>query len=52
MLHVASIMGNTQIVMMLLQYGADVMALTDVRIPFLSLSLSLSLSPSYCGSHA
>lgn len=31
MLHCASLVGNTQIVMMLLQYGADVMALTDVR---------------------
>lgn len=30
MLHCASLVGNTQIVMMLLQYGADVMALTDV----------------------
>lgn len=32
MLHCASIVGNTQIVMMLLQFGADVLALTDVRL--------------------
>lgn len=31
MLHCAALTGNTQIVMMLLQCGADVMALTDVR---------------------
>ncbi|KAJ0389118.1 hypothetical protein P43SY_010700 [Pythium insidiosum] len=31
MLHVASLVGHTQIVMMLLQYGADLHALTDVR---------------------
>ncbi|KAI9916889.1 hypothetical protein PsorP6_017809 [Peronosclerospora sorghi] len=31
MLHCACLVGNTQITMMLLQYGADVFALTDVR---------------------
>lgn len=31
MLHCAALTGNTQIMMMLLQCGADVMALTDVR---------------------
>ena len=31
MLHCACLVGNTQIAMMLLQYGADVLALTDVR---------------------
>ena len=31
MLHYACLVGNTQIAMMLLQYGADVLALTDVR---------------------
>lgn len=35
MLHCASLMGNTQIVLMLLQLGADLMALTDVNIVFL-----------------
>lgn len=36
MLHCAALTGNTQIVMMLLQCGADVMALTDVRaLPFI-----------------
>jgi ankyrin repeat protein len=30
MLHVAALMGNTQMVTMLLQFGADLMALTDV----------------------
>ncbi|RLN64944.1 hypothetical protein BBJ28_00009889, partial [Nothophytophthora sp. Chile5] len=31
MLHCACLAGNTQIAMMLLQFGADVLALTDVR---------------------
>ncbi|TMW62305.1 hypothetical protein Poli38472_009798 [Pythium oligandrum] len=39
MLHVASLVGNTQIVMMILQYGADTMALTDDGYSALDLAI-------------
>jgi hypothetical protein len=39
MLHCASIVGNTQIVMMLLQFGADVLALTDDGYTALDLAI-------------
>lgn len=44
MLHCACLVGNTQIAMMLLQYGADVLALTDVRLLLLLLHAIIIMS--------